>query len=162
MRPPAIRAATPSDIDHLVALETDAFAADRLSRRSFERFLSVTSAECRLAPGQGGIAGYYLLLFRKTSRLARLYSIAVAASRRGEGLAAALLDDAESVARQRGAARIGLEVREDNPAAIRLYERHGYTAKGRYPDYYADGAAARRYEKSLDRPAPRRSRQADD
>ena len=108
------------------------------------------------------VLGYYLLLFRARSGVARLYSIAVDGRHRGRGLAAALLADAERAARSRGRSRLSLEVREDNAAAIRLYERVGYAFHGRHADYYADGAGARRYEKRLDRPARGRPRQADE
>lgn len=101
------------------------------------------------------MVAYALTVFRRGSRVARVYSIAVAADARGRGLASALLADAERIGVARGAERVSLEVRGDNPAAIRLYERRGYVFKGIYPDYYEDGADARRYEKRLDGPAPR-------
>ena len=107
------------------------------------------------------ILGYSLLLFRDGTGVARLYSIAVDARHRGRGLAAALLADAERVALKRGRTRVSLEVRDDNGAAIRLYERLGYRLIGRNADYYADGAGARRYEKRLDRTTSGLSRGAD-
>jgi ribosomal protein S18 acetylase RimI-like enzyme len=42
-----------------------------------------------------------------------------------------------------------LEVRADNVAAIRLYERHGYRRIGRLAAYYDDGADGWRYEQPL-------------
>ena len=108
------------------------------------------------------ILGYYVLLFRARSAVARLYSIAVDGRYRGRGIAQSLLADAERTSRRQGLARLSLEVREDNAAAIRLYERRGYVLNGRIADYYADGAGARRYEKRLDRPARGRPPEADD
>ena len=162
MRTPSIRAATLTDVDRLLALETASFASDCLSSRSFRYFVGSPTAALRVIREGAGIVGYYLLLFRARSSVARLYSIAVDARYRGRGLAAALLADAERAARSRGRSRLGLEVREDNGAAIRLYQRLGYVLKGRHADYYEDGAGARRYEKRLDRPARDRSREADD
>jgi [ribosomal protein S18]-alanine N-acetyltransferase len=40
-------------------------------------------------------------------------------------------------------------VRYDNAAAIALYEKLGYRQFDRYPGYYADGAEALRFEKTL-------------
>jgi len=154
MRSPSIRAATLSDVDRLMALETDSFGSDRLSPRSFRHFVRSATAACRVIRQGVEVLGYYLLIFREGAGVARLYSIAVDARHRGRGLAAALLADAERVARRRGRTRVTLEVREDNSAAIRLYERLGYRLKGRAADYYADGAGARRYEKRLDRTGP--------
>lgn len=45
-----------------------------------------------------------------------------------------------------------LEVREDNPRAVSLYEKNGYKAIGTRPDYYADGMDALRFEKAFDAP----------
>ncbi len=150
MRSPSIRAATLSDVDRLLALETGSFGTDRLSSRSFRRLIRSATAACRVIREGVEILGYSLLLFREGTGVARLYSIAIDARHRGRGLAAALLADAERVAGGRGRTRLSLEVRDDNGAAIRLYERLGYRLTGRTADYYADGASARRYEKRLD------------
>jgi ribosomal protein S18 acetylase RimI-like enzyme len=161
MRSPSIRAATLSDVDRLLALETGSFGSDRLSSRSFRHFVRSATAACRVIREGVEILGYYLLIFREGSAVARLYSIAVDARHRGRGLAAALLADAERVARRHGRTRVSLEVRDDNAAAIRLYERLDYSLRGRVADYYEDGATARRYEKRLVRTRTRPSRGAD-
>ncbi len=118
------------------------------------RFLASPSARMRVAVAgnsrqRRGVLGYHLVTVRKGSRVARLYSIAVEAAARGAGLGRRLLADAEAVASalERGVLR--LEVREDNAAAIRLYEASGYRLIGRHVAYYADRADALRYEKSL-------------
>ncbi len=159
MRHPSIRPAALTDLESLLALESHSFGSDRLSARSFRHFVRAPTVVLRVVEEGGSIPAYALMAFRKGSTLARLYSIAVAADARGRGLAGALLEDAEEIAAARGAQRLGLEVRDDNPAAIRLYERRGYAFKGLHRNYYEDGADARRYEKRLDRTAFRRPRQ---
>lgn len=96
------------------------------------------------------MAGYALVLLRRGSRVARLYSIAVDPALRGAGLGARLLADAEAQAHKAGAGALRLEVRVDNAAAIKLYERRGYRRFARLPDYYQDGAEAWRYEQVLE------------
>jgi ribosomal protein S18 acetylase RimI-like enzyme len=145
----AIRDANRSDIAGLVTIETEVFASDRLSRASFVRMIDRPSAACRVALIDGVLAGYHLLLFRKGSAVARLYSIAVVPGFRGRGVAALLMDDAEAIARGRGSRRLRLEARADNAGAIRLYERRGYRLIRRIPGYYADGAEARCYDRDL-------------
>jgi len=146
-----IRYARDADLDGLRALEDNSFASDHLTRRSLRRLISRPSAAVRVAarePG-GPVHGYSLVLFRKGSSVARLYSIAVADERRGTGLGRLLLADAERVAATRRKRVLKLEVRVDNAGAIRLYERRGYRLVGRDAGYYADKTDALRYEKPL-------------
>lgn len=151
------RDARRSDVDALAAIEAACFAGDRLTRRSFARLTGADSAALRVALRDRKLAGYSLVLFRKGSGIARLYSIAVDPGERRAGLAAALLDDAVRLARRRGARTMRLEVRTDNAGAIRLYAGAGFTPIGRRPAYYADGADALLYELPLGgrRPAAR-------
>ncbi|MFD0938579.1 GNAT family N-acetyltransferase, partial [Methylobacterium trifolii] len=67
----------------------------------------------------------------------------------GLGLGGHLLDAVEAEAARHGCTRLRLEVRADNGAGIRLYERRGYTRFMVREDYYEDGMEAWRYEKSL-------------
>lgn len=146
-----IRPAVPADLDDLVMIENAVFSTDRLSRRSLKRFIAVDSAILMVAPGPQGLDGDALVGFRRGSQLARLYSIAVLPRASGRGLGRALLEASEAAARGRGATALRLEVRADNPSAIRLYERMGYRRFGIHEDYYEDGEAAWRYEKPLAR-----------
>jgi ribosomal-protein-alanine acetyltransferase len=144
-----VRAATPDDLDALVAIEERCFSADRISRRSMRHLIASPSA-IMLVLGEGdAVAGYALFLTRKGSDGARLYSLAIEPSMSGKGIGAKLLEAAEGIVRQRGHARIHLEVREDNTPAITLYRRFGYKERGRLSHYYADGTAALKFEKSL-------------
>lgn len=154
-----IRDAEDDDLAGLNALEARSFASDRMAPQSLRRLLHRQSACLRVASGRGIVAihGYHLVLFRKGSSVARLYSIAVDDRRRGHGLGWRLLADAEAVAAGRKARVLRLEVREDNLSAIRLYQRSGYRLIGSYLRYYADKTDALRYEKLLAEPGADRS-----
>jgi ribosomal protein S18 acetylase RimI-like enzyme len=152
-----IRDAEDEDLEGLSALEARSFASDRMARRNLKRLIDRKSARLRVAVGRSGLRGYHLVLFRKGSSVARLYSIAVDDRHRGAGLGRRLLADAEVLAARQSKRALRLEVREDNLPAIRLYERRGYRLIGRHARYYADHADALRYEKPLGKPeAPRR------
>src|SRR5215210_723902 len=144
-----MRAGGSGDLDALLALETEAFTHDRLSRRSFRRFLSSPNAEILVAEQADEISGYALVLFRPGAVVARLYSIAVAPQAAGRGMGAMLLAAAEEAAIKRGCALMRLEVREDNAAAISRYSKSCYRQFGRRARYYEDGADALRFEKRL-------------
>lgn len=145
----AIRAATAADAATLQAIETACFTQDRISPRAMARNLRSATADVLLATLGSQPAGYALLLYRATSTLARLYSIATLPSARGKGVGRRLMDALEAAARKRGCNRLRLEVREKNRPAIALYEALGYQRIGRYEDYYEDGAPALRFEKQL-------------
>jgi ribosomal protein S18 acetylase RimI-like enzyme len=61
---------------------------------------------------------------------ARILSIAVAEEVRGRGIAGKLLAGAMEYFKERGVFRVRLEVRPDNAAAIRLYERWEFVPGG--------------------------------
>ena len=90
-----------------------------------------------------------MVLFRRGTSLARLYSIAVDATARGRGVGGALLDAAENAAREHGAAYMRAEIRTDNSASLALFASHGYRRFGIHEDYYQDHADAVRLEKRL-------------
>ena len=144
-----LRSAGLADLDAIFALECASFEGDRLSRRSLRRFLAASHRPVIAARMEGRLAGYVLVSLRHGSLTARIYSIAVdeALSRRGIGRE--LLHSAERYARAHGRSAMRLEVRYDNARAIALYQKLGYREFDRYLGYYADGAAALRFEKSL-------------
>ncbi|ESX75574.1 MULTISPECIES: peptidase C39 family protein [unclassified Mesorhizobium] len=147
--PAEIRKARASDVDDLAAIEKAVFSSDRISRRSFRQLIERDTAELLVGESDGRVAGYAVVLFRKGSGVARLYSIAVGPFFGGRGVGRLLLEEAETAAFEHGRMMLRLEVREDNPRAIQIYERSGYRKIGREPDYYEDGATALRYEKTL-------------
>jgi ribosomal-protein-alanine acetyltransferase len=145
-----LRPAQGSDVDALEAIEAEVFSADRIARRSFQRFLASPSADLIVADVDGRILGYCCILSRKGLDSGRLYSIATLPGHEGAGMGRRLLGAAEAAAAARGLATLRLEVRADNARAIALYERSGYRRAGRRDDYYADGTAALLYVKPFD------------
>jgi ribosomal protein S18 acetylase RimI-like enzyme len=137
------------DLDALTAIEDAVFTTDNLSRRSFRHFLTSRGATLLVAEESGELAGYLLVLYRPRSKLARLYSIAVAphVGRRGVGLL--LLDAAEEAAQRRGRRFMRLEVHQHNTRAIARYEKSGYRLFGRRRKYYDNGGDALRFEKPI-------------
>lgn len=145
-----IRRATRADLDALVALEETTFDSDRISRAQWRRHIDSGSATVLVAEStSGSVDAAAMVFYRRNARNARLYSLAVGAHARGSGFGSALLAAAEMDARGHGCAAMQLEVRVDNPAALALYERRGYTRVARLRGFYEDGADAWRYAKSL-------------
>ncbi|WP_085586933.1 MULTISPECIES: peptidase C39 family protein [unclassified Pseudomonas] len=146
---PVFRLATTEDLPALMALETQCFTTDRLTARSFQWMITRAHGQLWVATHAGQLAGYALVLFHRGTSLARLYSIAIAATARGVGLGRQLLQRIEACALEHDCAYLRLEVRTDNPAAIALYERNGYRRFALIHDYYEDHADALRLEKRI-------------
>ena len=149
-----IRKAAATDIEQLLRLEALAFQGDRLSRRSFRRWLKHQGCVFLVSEGEGALCGYILVILRRGTRLARLYSLAVDPACRGQGVASQLIEQAEKAAGDAGALYMRLEVAGHNSAAIKLYRKLGYTQFGLYQDYYEDHSDALRMEKCVQRLTP--------
>ncbi|HBU65362.1 MAG TPA: ribosomal-protein-alanine acetyltransferase, partial [Alcanivorax sp.] len=152
----SFRPARPEDLDALVDLEQRCFDGDRLSRRSFRHWIRQAHSGLIVAHGlsdeagaEGALAGYALVILQRGTRMARLYSIAADPACRGKGLGEQLMNAAERYAHREKRLYLRLEVRRDNPAAIRLYERLGYKLFAETPDYYEDHQDALRFQKRL-------------
>jgi ribosomal protein S18 acetylase RimI-like enzyme len=149
--PPAkLRLGRLRDLDALVALENAVFTTDILARRSFRHFLTSPKRSLIVAEESGKLAGYVLVLYPARSKLARLYSIAVAPHITSRGIGPLLLAAAEAAAARRRRRAMRLEVHEHNTRAIGRYEKSGYRLFGRHRRYYDDGGDALRFEKRLD------------
>lgn len=144
-----IRRATATDLPDLVRLEHNAFKGDRLSRRSWRRLISRASATVTVAIAPAGLVGASVLLHSAHTSVARLYSIAVDPSARGQGIARSLLADAIERARAVGSSILRLETRVDNKAAQSLFASSGFVHLDRKAAYYEDGCDAVRLQKSL-------------
>ncbi len=136
------RNASLSDAGTLVALEQKCFSADRISLRSFKRFITEKRSDLLLVERAGQVVGYFLLIYRRGTSLARLYSLAVDPDCRKQGIAEFLMQNAEQTAVTRRCVLLRLEVRYDNAAAIRLYQKLNYQEFAVKHDFYEDHSDA--------------------
>ena len=138
------------DLPALALVERAAFTADRISPASWRRLMHSETAQVFVLPDAADSpAGAAVLLYRRRSSVARLYSIAVDGSHCGHGGGSALLQECIDAARTRGCSVLRLETREDNLAAQAMFHRFGFEPLAPKLGYYADGATALRFEKPL-------------
>lgn len=95
--------------------------------------LSLPDTWLTFAEADGAATGFALSRFLIDE--AELLLLAVLPDHRRRGTAAALIDRTAGIAQARGARRLLLEVRADNPA-LELYARTGFEQIGRRRDYY--------------------------
>lgn len=145
-----ITPADSNDINALVDLENRCFATDKLSKRQFQHWLKANNRVFLVAKSNAGnLLGYGLVIMRKGTRLARLYSIALSAEARGTGLSSKLLTALEQHTVDMGKFFMRLEVARNNETAINLYRKQGYKVFGVYQKYYEDESDALRMQKPI-------------
>lgn len=135
-----IRNADPRDVAKLYALEKELFSQENfpLSRGSLA--YHVRNNLLYVADIDGNIAGYVLVLIKRTN--AKLYSLGVAEAYRGKKVAERLMETAFKKLLSLGFKRAVLEVRIDNAAAIALYKRAGFNVIKILKAFYRDGCDA--------------------
>jgi len=138
----SLRRAGLADVPALRAIEQNCFDTDRISVRSFRRFITEQRSDLFLAERANMPTGYFLLIYRQGTSLARLYSLAVDPSCRKQGIAEFLMAHAETVAAERNCVLLRLEVRYDNAAAIKLYHKLQYHDFAVKHDFYEDHSDA--------------------
>ena len=144
-----VRYGTLNDIPDLVELELQCFDCDIINRRQFRHMLTKANADLLVIEDNRRTVAYVLVLYSRNSKIARLYSIAVAAHVRKNSLGQRLVEAAENAARRRYCTRIRLEIRKDNFNSIKLFQRMGYQQFGVHSEYYEDHMDAVRMEKRL-------------
>jgi ribosomal-protein-alanine N-acetyltransferase len=127
-------APTRSGDDELLAgIHAKSFAMP-WSAEDFSRFVADPLVEIYGAYAGRRLAGFIIL--RTVADEAEILTLAVAPAWRRRGAGGRLVEKACSAAATRGARAIFLEVAEANEAALRLYERVGFTCVGRRERYY--------------------------
>jgi [ribosomal protein S18]-alanine N-acetyltransferase len=136
---PAIGEADARDAENFATLHATCFARG-WSEEEFVRLLVEQNVVAHRAAVAKMIAGF--VLSRHAADEAEILSIAVAAARRGQGLARRILDLHLRRLAGIGIRSVLLEVKEDNEAARRLYARTGFYEVGRREGYYQRAAAS--------------------
>lgn len=138
-----IREATTADIDDVMAVMNDAFDprfGEAWNAGQCLSMMSLPGTFLLIARNGGKPVGF--ALNRQIVDEVELLLLAVATADRRQGTARRLIDAVRQFALERGASRVHLEVRDNNPAYF-LYVNAGFSLVGRRVGYYrgADGEA---------------------
>ncbi|MFL6003963.1 MAG: ribosomal protein S18-alanine N-acetyltransferase [Nocardioides sp.] len=137
-----IRPATVADVDAIVRLEQENLGDDAWSHALVEEGVAGELPTVRYLVAQEGddVVGHAVVSV--VADISELQRIAVDPFHRRNGLATGLLDEVVVLARDEGANRLLLEVREDNHGAIAFYAARGFVEIDRRSRYYRDGGTA--------------------
>ena len=128
---------TDDDLRKLVRLEERAFTVGPYSADMLRYALSESGDMAFKVEDEENIIAYIMACPVSDSSL-DIESVAVDPEYRGKGLAKALFQHIEDIAKQRGYEKIVLEVREHNREAIGLYEKLGFKKKEFLKNYYSE------------------------
>ncbi|WP_285138138.1 ribosomal protein S18-alanine N-acetyltransferase [Microbacterium sp. lyk4-40-TSB-66] len=132
----AVRTATVSDLDAIMALENASFPTDAWSAAMMREELASPHGWYVVVEEGDRLVGYAGLRAVRGARDADVQTIAIAATARGRGRGRALLGELLDEAVRREVRHVFLEVRADNPVAQALYASEGFVEVGRRPRYY--------------------------
>jgi [ribosomal protein S18]-alanine N-acetyltransferase len=139
------RAMQPGDLGAVLAIAAAAPEAPQWRDAEYGAYLEGDGRDPLLrvavvAEADGRVAGFAAatLLVDGTENRCELDTMAVDPGARRRGMGRALLEAVLAWAAERGARRMGLEVRRSNAAALALYGRMGFAVEGRRAGYYAD------------------------
>jgi ribosomal-protein-alanine N-acetyltransferase len=143
-----LRTAMAGDIEAIHQIEQISFvhAGERFGERRVRYLVGSQRAVVLVAEAEGRVLGWIagFAWTRGSEPWGRVYALAVDPDARGRRLGPLLLQNMIDSLRGRGAGRIFLEVRPDNHAAVRLYERFGFVPCRTLPDYYGPNRPAQR------------------
>lgn len=137
-----IRPATAADVDAIARLEQENLGDDAWSHALVEEGVAGELPTVRYLVAQEGedVVGHAVVSV--VADISELQRIAVDPFHRRDGLATRLLGAVVDLARDEGADRLLLEVREDNHGALAFYAASGFVEIDRRPRYYRDGGTA--------------------
>ena len=116
------------------------------AERDFE-WIAAIQSECALPLWKPNSTSWVLgknafAIWQMAGDECELLSVAVEQAERGKGLAKELMEYCQRELAGQGVKSFFLEVRENNAAAISLYEKMGYEKIAERKGYYADGENA--------------------
>lgn len=132
----SFRQAEQSDLMLIMEIEGESFGNEAFTKSQFQYLLKSPTAHFAVVTVNQTIAGYIILIYRKSGISIRIYSIAIAKEFRGKGIGMALLNYAKRMAKIMQRNTISLEVKESNTTAIELYKKAGFLSRDVRKDYY--------------------------
>ncbi len=125
-------------LDRLCEIENQCFDQEAFTKQQLACLISDYNTIGLTAVVNAEIAGFTLarVNIRRNVTFGHILTIDVAPTYRRKGIAQKLLQEIETILKERGINECRLEVRESNAAALNLYQKLGYRKIGILEKYY--------------------------
>jgi len=135
-----IENASIQDLDKLCKIEMECFSREAFSKQQIASLLANYNALSLVAKINSETVGFIIgmIHIERNSLVGHILTIDVLPKYRRKGIAQRLLQEIEKIFAEKNVKTCRLEVREDNVAALRLYERLGYKRISKLKYYYGD------------------------
>ncbi len=125
-------------LDKLYEIEEQCFYQEAFTKRQIAYLLTDYNTIALVAKADNEIAGFIItqVEIENNTLFGHIITINVASAFRRKGIANRMLQEMETLLKQKGVNECHLEVREDNSAAIKLYQNSGYQKMSKLEKYY--------------------------
>lgn len=137
-------------LDRLYEIEMECFKSEAFTKQQIAQLLTDYNSISLIAKEDGKIVGFITgMIFVDDNLLSgHILTIDVSPSHRRKGVGILLLMEIEKIFKERNVTVCRLEAREDNVAALNLYQKLGYKKVGKLEHYYGS-AHGILFEKTL-------------
>jgi len=135
-----IESASIRHLDRLYTIEKECFDKEAFTKQQIASLLSDYNSISLIAKISSEIVGFIIGMayYERNMPVGHILTIDVALAYRKRGIAQKLLQGIEKIFREKGLRAVHLEVREDNIAALRLYQKLGYKKIAKLENYYGN------------------------
>ena len=125
-------------LDQLYKIEEQCFDQEAFSKRQIAYLLTDYNTVALVARANSDIVGFIIAQVDLENErvFGHIITLNVPPAYRRKGVGSKMLREIETILKQKGITECQLEVREDNSAAIKLYQNSGYQKMGRLENYY--------------------------
>jgi [ribosomal protein S18]-alanine N-acetyltransferase len=133
-----LETASPKLLDKLFEIEQQCFDQEAFTKRQIAYLLTDYNTIGLIAKADIEIAGFVIaqVEMEEDVTFGHIITLNIAKEFRGKGIAQKLLREVETILKEKGICECRLEVREDNHAAIKLYQALGYQKISKLERYY--------------------------
>jgi [ribosomal protein S18]-alanine N-acetyltransferase len=133
-----LETASPKLLDKLFEIEQQCFDQEAFTKRQIAYLLTDYNTIGLIAKADNDLAGFVIaqVEMEEGVKFGHIITLNIAKEFRGKGIAQKLLREVETILKEKGIRECRLEVREDNHAAIKLYQALGYQKISKLERYY--------------------------